>query len=114
MVFLPTFERRRYLSLVVDQPALAEQDETIGDPPGQLEVILMRGRSDYLQAVADRMLALRGVKQGGIEIVPSSDAAPARARPRRLAGTFGTARAPDRRKAAAVSSNRGTFRGEVL
>jgi CopG family nickel-responsive transcriptional regulator len=34
-----------------------------------LEVIVMRGRSDRLQGIADRMLALRGVKQGGIEIV---------------------------------------------
>ena len=34
-----------------------------------LEVIVMRGRSDLLQGIADRMLALRGVKQGGIEIV---------------------------------------------
>ena len=35
-----------------------------------LEVIVMRGRSDRLKGIADRMLALRGVKQGGIEIVP--------------------------------------------
>jgi len=34
-----------------------------------LEVIVIRGRSDRLKAIADRMLALRGVKQGGIEIV---------------------------------------------
>ena len=34
-----------------------------------LEVIVIRGRSDRLQGIADRMLALRGVKQGGIEIV---------------------------------------------
>ena len=34
-----------------------------------LEVIVMRGRSDRLQGIADRLLALRGVKQGGIEIV---------------------------------------------
>jgi len=34
-----------------------------------LEVIVMRGRSDLLQGIADRLLALRGVKQGGIEIV---------------------------------------------
>jgi CopG family nickel-responsive transcriptional regulator len=34
-----------------------------------LEVIVIRGRSDRLQAIADRLLALRGVKQGGIEIV---------------------------------------------
>jgi CopG family nickel-responsive transcriptional regulator len=34
-----------------------------------LEVIVIRGRSDRLQAIADKLLALRGVKQGGIEIV---------------------------------------------
>jgi len=34
-----------------------------------LEVIVMRGRSDRLKGIADRLLALRGVKQGGIEIV---------------------------------------------
>ncbi len=34
-----------------------------------LEVIVIRGRSDLLQGIADRLLALRGVKQGGIEIV---------------------------------------------
>jgi CopG family nickel-responsive transcriptional regulator len=34
-----------------------------------LEVIVIRGRSDRLQSMADRLLALRGVKQGGIEIV---------------------------------------------
>jgi CopG family nickel-responsive transcriptional regulator len=34
-----------------------------------LEVIVIRGRSDRLKSIADRLLALRGVKQGGIEIV---------------------------------------------
>ena len=34
-----------------------------------LEVIVMRGRSDRLQSIADRILAMRGVKHGGIEIV---------------------------------------------
>jgi CopG family nickel-responsive transcriptional regulator len=34
-----------------------------------LEVIVIRGRSDRLKAIGDRLLALRGVKQGGIEIV---------------------------------------------
>jgi CopG family nickel-responsive transcriptional regulator len=38
-----------------------------------LEVIVMRGRSDRLQGIADRLLALRGVKQGGIEIVAGID-----------------------------------------
>jgi CopG family nickel-responsive transcriptional regulator len=35
-----------------------------------LEVIVIRGQSDLLQRIGDRLLALRGVKQGGIEIVP--------------------------------------------
>ena len=34
-----------------------------------LEVIVMQGRSDQLQALADRILAMRGVKQGGIDII---------------------------------------------
>jgi CopG family nickel-responsive transcriptional regulator len=34
-----------------------------------LEVIVMEGRSDELQAVADRILAMRGVKQGGVEMI---------------------------------------------
>jgi CopG family nickel-responsive transcriptional regulator len=41
-----------------------------------LEVIVIRGRSDRLQSIADRILALRGVKQGGIEIVTGIDGAP--------------------------------------
>lgn len=35
-----------------------------------LEVVVLRGRSDRLTAIADRILALRGVKQGGIELIP--------------------------------------------
>jgi CopG family nickel-responsive transcriptional regulator len=35
-----------------------------------LEVVVMRGRSDQLQNLADRILAMRGVKHGGIQIVP--------------------------------------------
>ena len=35
-----------------------------------LEVIILRGRSDELQAIAEKLLATRGVKQGGIEIIP--------------------------------------------
>ncbi|HXU60274.1 MAG TPA: nickel-responsive transcriptional regulator NikR [Polyangia bacterium] len=35
-----------------------------------LEVVVLRGRSDRLSAIADRILALRGVKQGGIELIP--------------------------------------------
>jgi CopG family transcriptional regulator, nickel-responsive regulator len=34
-----------------------------------LEVIVMRGFSDRLRSIADRILAMRGVKQGGIEII---------------------------------------------
>jgi CopG family nickel-responsive transcriptional regulator len=41
-----------------------------------LEVIVMRGQSDHLQSIADRILAMRGVKQGGIEIIPTSSRAP--------------------------------------
>jgi CopG family nickel-responsive transcriptional regulator len=36
-----------------------------------LEVIVLHGRSDQLQAIAEKLLATRGVKQGGIEIVPT-------------------------------------------
>jgi CopG family transcriptional regulator, nickel-responsive regulator len=34
-----------------------------------LEVIVLRGKSDELRAVADRLLATRGVKHGGLELV---------------------------------------------
>jgi len=34
-----------------------------------LEVIIMRGRSDELQRVAEKLLATRGVTHGGIEII---------------------------------------------
>jgi CopG family nickel-responsive transcriptional regulator len=34
-----------------------------------LEVIVLRGRSDELQRVAERLLATRGVTHGGLEIV---------------------------------------------
>jgi CopG family nickel-responsive transcriptional regulator len=34
-----------------------------------LEVIVMRGRSDELEATAQKLIATRGVLQGGIEIV---------------------------------------------
>jgi CopG family nickel-responsive transcriptional regulator len=34
-----------------------------------LEVIVLRGRSDELQRIAERLLATRGVTHGGIEIV---------------------------------------------
>ena len=34
-----------------------------------LEVIVIRGRSDQLQMVANKILGMRGVKHGGIEIV---------------------------------------------
>jgi CopG family transcriptional regulator, nickel-responsive regulator len=43
-----------------------------------LEVIVMQGRSDELQTIADRILALRGVKHGGIELyVGGADVPPA-------------------------------------
>jgi CopG family nickel-responsive transcriptional regulator len=34
-----------------------------------LEVVVVRGRSHELQTMADRILAMRGVKHGGIEII---------------------------------------------
>jgi CopG family transcriptional regulator, nickel-responsive regulator len=41
-----------------------------------LEVIVMRGRSDEIERAAEKLLATRGVKQGGIEIVAVGDHAP--------------------------------------
>ena len=41
-----------------------------------LEVIVMRGRADRLQRVAETLFATRGVVQGGIEIVLDADASP--------------------------------------
>jgi CopG family nickel-responsive transcriptional regulator len=38
-----------------------------------LEVIVMRGRADRLQSVAERLFATRGVLQGSIEIVAVAD-----------------------------------------
>ena len=38
-----------------------------------LEVIVMRGRSDELHTIANKILATRGVKHGGIEIIAESD-----------------------------------------
>jgi CopG family nickel-responsive transcriptional regulator len=38
-----------------------------------LEVIILRGRSDELQNIAEKLLATRGVKQGGIELVTQLD-----------------------------------------
>jgi CopG family nickel-responsive transcriptional regulator len=35
-----------------------------------LEVIVLRGRSDELQRLSERLLATRGVTHGGLEIVP--------------------------------------------
>jgi CopG family nickel-responsive transcriptional regulator len=40
-----------------------------------LEVVVMHGKSDRLKLIADRMLAMRGVKHGGIEIIPGVAAA---------------------------------------
>ncbi len=39
-----------------------------------LEVIVMRGRADRLQDVAEKLFATRGVLQGAIEIVATADA----------------------------------------
>jgi CopG family nickel-responsive transcriptional regulator len=38
-----------------------------------LEVIVLRGLSNELRSVADKILATRGVKQGGIEIIADVD-----------------------------------------
>jgi CopG family nickel-responsive transcriptional regulator len=38
-----------------------------------LEVIILRGKSDELKRVADRLLATRGVTHGGIEIVADAE-----------------------------------------
>lgn len=43
-----------------------------------MEVIILRGRSDELQAIAGKILGTRGVQQGGLEIV--ADPTPARPR----------------------------------
>jgi CopG family nickel-responsive transcriptional regulator len=39
------------------------------DPDRCLEVIVMRGRADKLQAAAEKLFATRGVLQGSIEVV---------------------------------------------
>lgn len=62
-----------------------------------LEVIVMQGRSDELQGVADRILALRGVKHGGIELYVggsshAQDATPVK--PQRRAATRARKRKP--------------------
>jgi CopG family transcriptional regulator, nickel-responsive regulator len=36
-----------------------------------LEVVVIRGRSDRLAELAEQILAIRGVKHGGIEIIPA-------------------------------------------
>ncbi len=71
-----------------------------------LEVIIMRGRSDELQRLADRLLATRGVKHGGIEIVipQSGDETVRAAAPRRGHGhdhAHGHAEAPTKKRASA-------------
>jgi len=47
-----------------------------------LEVIVMRGWSDELQRVAEKVLATRGVTHGGLEIVAEGASPPPRRRPR--------------------------------
>jgi len=42
-----------------------------------LEVIVLRGISTQLRAIAERILATRGVKHGGLEIITDVDDAPA-------------------------------------
>jgi CopG family nickel-responsive transcriptional regulator len=37
-----------------------------------LEVIVMRGRADRLQAIAEKLFATRGILQGSIEIVAAA------------------------------------------
>jgi len=44
-----------------------------------LEVIILKGRSDELQRVAEKLLATRGVKHGGIEIVTETSGDPGHA-----------------------------------
>ena len=39
-----------------------------------LEIVVMRGMSDQLQTLADRILAMRGVKQGGVEMITGNAA----------------------------------------
>jgi CopG family transcriptional regulator, nickel-responsive regulator len=51
-----------------------------------LEVVVLRGRSDELQRIGERLLATRGVKHGGIEIVTDvSDDETPHAHPRKAA-----------------------------
>jgi CopG family nickel-responsive transcriptional regulator len=45
------------------------------DPDRCLEVIVMRGRADRLQAIAEKLFATRGVLQGSIEIVAIAEPA---------------------------------------
>jgi CopG family nickel-responsive transcriptional regulator len=45
------------------------------DPERCLEVIVMRGRADRLQTIAEKLFATRGVLQGSIEIVAIADEA---------------------------------------
>jgi CopG family nickel-responsive transcriptional regulator len=49
-----------------------------------LEVIVLRGRSDEIQRVADRLLATRGVTHGGLELV--ADNHPPSSRPPHVHG----------------------------
>jgi hypothetical protein len=53
-----------------------------------LEVIVMRGLSNELQSIADRILATRGVKQGGLQIITGVDElTPVAAKPARKTPT---------------------------
>ncbi len=69
-----------------------------------LEVIVMRGRSDDLQRIAERLLATRGVKHGGVEIVTEMAAAHDHPHPHGPAGhTHGDDHAPERARKRARS-----------
>jgi CopG family nickel-responsive transcriptional regulator len=57
-----------------------------------MEVVIMTGRSDELQRIADRLLGLRGVKHGGIEIVTGLGQAPATHGPKAHAKRHGSPR----------------------
>jgi CopG family transcriptional regulator, nickel-responsive regulator len=46
-----------------------------------LEVIVLRGRSDELQNIANQILATRGVQHGGIEIVAEAGGDPSSQKP---------------------------------
>lgn len=62
-----------------------------------LEVIVMQGMSDRLQSVAERILAMRGVKQGGLELI-AGDVVTPHAHPHEHGPDHPPRRAPRRRR----------------